>query len=386
MTLPDLLLVLALILLVAKLAGEAMERLGQTAVLGELLAGILIGGGVLGLVHESEVLRLLAEIGAIILLFEIGLESDLSELLRVGAQAAAVAFAGVLIPMGLGYLLGVWWGFSQLVAVFLGATLTATSIGITARVFSDLGRLQEPTSNLVLGAAVVDDILGLVILALVIALAETGQVSAGGVALSLIKAVVFLGLAIVLGLRFTPTLLQWVGRMRARGSLVVYAVLFCLLLAIISARIGLAPIIGAFAAGLVFAQTERRAHVAELLKPVADLFVPIFFVSIGVQVNLATLNPFRGATRAVFWFTLLLTAVGVISKLVAGLAVYQNGLRRWPVGVGMIPRGEVGLIFAGMGLSRGIIDEGLYAACVGMVMVTSMITPPWLRILYGKQH
>jgi len=386
MTMPEFLLALVLILLAAKLASEGIERLGQTAVLGELLAGILIGPGVLGLVHESEILRLLAEIGVILLLFEIGLESDLSELVRVGTQAAVVALAGVLTPMGLGYLVGVWWGFSPRVAVFLGATLTATSVGITARVLSDLGRLQEASSRVVLGAALIDDILGLIILALVAGLAETGQVSPEALAFPLAKAIAFIILAIVLGIRFAPALLRWVGRMRARGSLIVYAVLFCLVLALISEQIGLATIIGAFAAGLVLARTERRAHIEELIKPVADLFVPIFFVMVGMQVQPAALNPLGESTRAIFWFGMLLSAIAVISKLAAGLAVYQKGVRRWPVGVGMIPRGEVGLIFAGIGLSRGVIDPGLYAACVGMVMITTIITPLWLQILHGKRN
>jgi Kef-type K+ transport system membrane component KefB len=287
--------------------------------------------------------------------------------------------------MGLGYLVGVWWGFPPLVAIFLGATLTATSVGITARVLSDLGRLKEASSKVILGAAVIDDILGLIILALVAGLAETGQVSTGGVARALATAVVFLVLAIVLGIRFAPTLLQWVGRMRARGSLIVYAVLFCLILAVISARIGLATIIGAFAAGLVLAKTERRAHIEDLIKPVADLFVPIFVVGVGMQVRPAALSPFGEATRAVLWFALLLSAVAVVSKLAAGLVVYQRGVRRWPVGVGMIPRGEVGLIFAGIGLSRGVIDQGLYAACVGMVMITTIIAPLWLQAVYRKR-
>lgn len=384
MTLPEFLLALVLILLAAKLASEGIERLGQTAVLGELLAGILIGPGVFGLVHESEILHLLAEIGVIILLFEIGLDSDLTELVRAGVQSTAVAMAGVLTPMALGYLLGSWWGFSPLVAIFLGATLTATSVGITARVLSDLGQLRAASSRIILGAAVIDDILGLIILALVAGLAETGQVSLGAIAVSLGKAVAFLALAIVLGIRFAPLLLRWVGQMRARGSLIVYAVLFCLLLALISARIGLATIIGAFAAGLVLARTERRAHIEELIKPVADLFVPVFFVTVGMQVRPGTLNPFGASTRAIFWFAVVLSAIAVASKLVAGLAVYQKGIRRWPVGVGMIPRGEVGLIFAGIGLSRGVIDQGLYAACVGMVMITTIITPLWLQALYRK--
>lgn len=382
MGLGELLLGLVIVWLAAKLAGEAMERVGQTAVLGELLAGVVIGPGVLGLVSESEILHALAEIGVIILLFEIGLESDLGELLRAGLQSTVVALVGIACPFAFGYGLAIWWGKPTLVAVFVGATLTATSVGITARVLSDLGRLQEAASRVVLGAAVLDDVLGLVILAVVTGLVQTGIFSLTTLALILFKALVFLVLAVALGIRFAPTLLAWVGKMRARGSLIVYAVLFCVLLAALSERIGLAAIIGAFAAGLILAKTEPRARIEEQLKPVADLFVPVFFVTVGMKVDPATLNPFGDGT---FRFALLLTAVAVLSKLAAGLGVYQRGVRRWPVGVGMIPRGEVGLIFAGIGLANGVIEETLYAALVTMVMVSTFIVPPWLKALYARR-
>lgn len=378
----ELLLGLIIVWLAAKLAGEGMARLGQTAVLGELLAGVLIGPGVFGLVRESEILGALAEIGVVILLFEIGLESDLDELLRAGPQSAVVALVGVACPFLLGFALSTWWGQPMLVAVFVGATLTATSVGITARVLSDLGRLQEAAARVILGAAVLDDILGLVILAVVTGLVQTGAFSFATAGLILLKALAFLLIAIALGIRFAPTLLTWVGQMRARGSLIVYAVLFCVLLAAIAERIGLATIIGAFAAGLILAKTERGAHIEEQIKPVADLFVPIFFVTIGMKVRPATLNPFvpdGGLALALY-----LTGVAVVSKLAAALGVYQRGVRRWPVGVGMIPRGEVGLIFAGIGLANGVIEANLYAALVAMVMVTTFVAPLWLRALYRR--
>ena len=381
MELADLLFGLVIVWLAAKLAGEGMERLGQTAILGELLAGVLIGPGVLGLVHESGILHALAEIGVIILLFEIGLESDLGELLRAGLQSSVVALVGIACPFALGYGLAIWWGKPMLAAVFIGATLTATSVGITARVLSDLGRLQEAASRVVLGAAILDDILGLVILAVVTGLVQTGAFSFTTVGLILTKALVFIILAVALGIRFAPTLLAWVGKMRTRGGLIVYSVLFCVLLAAISERIGLAAIIGAFAAGLILAKTEPRAHIEEHLKPVADLLVPVFFVTIGMKVNPATLNPFGDAALR---FALVLTAVAVLSKLAAALGVYQRGVRRWPVGVGMIPRGEVGLIFSGIGLAHRVIEEDLYAGLVGMVMVSTFIVPPWLKALYRR--
>jgi Kef-type K+ transport system membrane component KefB len=380
----DLLFGLAIVWVAAKLAGEGMERLGQTAVLGELLAGVLIGPGVLGLVEESEILVALAEIGVIILLFEIGLESELEDLLRAGVQSSVVALVGIACPLLLGYGLGRWWGLDPITAIFIGATLTATSVGITARVLADLGRLQDPAARVVLGAAVIDDILGLVILAVVTGLVQTGVFSVGTVLLILFKALVFLGAAIVLGLRFAPSLLKVVSQMRVRGSLIVAAVVFCVSMAALSEVIGLATIIGAFAAGLVLEKTDRRAHIEEAIKPVADLFVPVFFVIVGMKVDPATLNPFGGAGWSGLLLTGLLVVVAVVSKLAAGLGVYRKGIRRWPVAVGMVPRGEVGLIFAGIGLASRVIDADLYAALVAMVMISTFMVPPWLKALYAK--
>jgi Kef-type K+ transport system membrane component KefB len=377
-----LLLGLALVWLASKVAGEAMERIGQTAVLGELLAGVVIGPSVLGLVHESEVLHALAELGVLILLFEVGLKSDLGDLLRAGFQATLVATVGVVLPFAIGFAVMRCFGHPPLLAVFVGATLTATSVGITARVLADLGRLDDSAGKVVLGAAVVDDILGLIILAVLTGVAETGAVSLPGVALLAAKAVAFLVAAIMVGIRLAPTIIGWINLMKARGTLIVYSVVFAVTLAAIADLIGLATIIGAFAAGLVLATTERREHIEDRIKPVADLLVPVFFVTIGMKVDPATLNPF--AQNAQLGLAMLLTAVAVASKLAAGLVVYQKGVRRWPVGVGMVPRGEVGLIFAGAGLAAAVVAEDLYSALVVVVMLTTFIAPPWLKVLYRR--
>ncbi len=378
----DLLVSLVLVWLAAKVAGEAMERIGQTAVLGELLAGVIIGPGVLGFVHESDVLHALAELGVLILLFEVGLESDLAELLRAGLQATLVALVGVAVPFAAGYGVMHWLGHPTLLAVFVGATFTATSVGITARVLRDLGRLQDAAAKVVLGAAVVDDILGLVILAVVTGVAQTGSVSLATVGLLSGKAVVFLVVAIVVGIRLAPLLVRWVVRLQARGTLIVYSVVFAVGLAAVADLMGLATIIGAFAAGLILATTERRMHIEERVKPVADLLVPVFFVTVGMKVQPSVLNPFAESSH--FGIAMLLTAIAVVSKLVTGLAVYQSGVRRWPVAVGMVPRGEVGLIFAGVGLASGVVAEGLYSALIVVVMLTTFAAPPWLKALYRE--
>jgi Kef-type K+ transport system membrane component KefB len=378
----DLLVGLVLVWLAAKVAGEAMERVGQTAVLGELLAGVIIGPGVLGFVHESDVLHALAELGVLILLFEVGLESDLAELLRAGLQATLVALIGVAVPFAVGYGVMHWLGYPALLAVFVGATFTATSVGITARVLRDLGRLQDAAAKVLLGAAVVDDILGLIILAVVTGVAQTGGVSLATVGLLSGKAVVFLVVAIVVGIRLAPTLVRWVGRLQARGTLIVYSVVFAVGLAAVADLMGLATIIGAFAAGLILATTERRAHIEERVKPVADLLVPVFFVTVGMKVQPAVLNPFAEDSK--FGIAMLLTTVAVASKLAAGLAVYQRSVRRWPVAVGMVPRGEVGLIFAGVGLAAGVVAEDLYSALIVVVMLTTCAAPLWLKALYRE--
>lgn len=253
-------------------------------------------------------------------------------------------------------------------------------MGITARVLADLGRLADPAAKVVLGAAIVDDVLGLIILAVVTGVVQTGNVSFGAVAMLAAKAGVFLIGAIALGIRLAPPLMRWVGRLRARGTFIVYSMITAVALAAAADAIGLAAIIGAFAAGLILARTERRHHVSEQIKPVADLFVPIFFVTIGMKVKPAVLDPF--APDAVLTMVLVLTVVAVLSKLASGLAVYRRGVRRWPVGVGMMPRGEVGLIFAGVGLAAGVIGESLYAALVVVVMLTTFAAPPWLKALY----
>jgi Kef-type K+ transport system membrane component KefB len=380
MELRELLLGLVIVWIAAKAAGEGMERLGQTAVLGELLAGVVVGPGGLGLVHESEVIHALAELGVLILLFEVGLGSDLDELLRAGSQASLVAVVGVVLPFAAGFGVMQALGHLPLLAVFVGATLTATSVGITARVLADLGRLQDPAAAVVLGAAVVDDILGLIILAVVTGVAQTGRVSADVIALLTAKALAFLLIALLLGRRLAPILIGWIGRMQARGTLIVYSFVFAMTLAALADLIGLATIIGAFAAGLILATTERRAHVEERVKPVADLLVPVFFVTIGMKVEPARLDPF--GPDAQLGIAILLTVVAVVSKLATGLVVYQKAVRRWPVGVGMVPRGEVGLIFAAAGLGAGVIGEGLYSALVVAVMLTTFVAPPWLKALY----
>jgi len=401
---PSVLFSLALMLLIARLGGELFTKAGQPAVLGELAGGILVGslslvgvGWVEGL-RADAVVGALAEIGVIILLFEVGLESNVREMVSVGWSSLLVATLGVVAP----FLLG--WGVAALFLpdgpllghLFIGATLCATSVGITARVLRDLGRLQTREARIILGAAVVDDVMGLLILAVI-----AGAIRAAGageplallsVAVIALKSLAFLAGALLAGQFVVPHLFRGAGRMRSRGVLVSFAVAFCLLLSWAAALAGLAPIVGAFAAGLVLDEVHFEAFLkrgeqglAELLAPVSSLLVPVFFVLMGLKVDLAAF-----ANPSALGFAAVLTAVAVVGKQVCSLGVVERGVNRVAVGLGMIPRGEVGLIFAGIGAGLTlpsavggapvpVIDAATFGAVVIMVVVTTLVTPPALK-------
>lgn len=387
MSFPVLLFDLIVIFAAAKLFGFLAERIGQPAVLGELVGGVLIGVSVLGLVDpKEEVLHLLSEIGVLILLFEIGLESDLDDLLKVGWQSMLVGTVGIAVPFVLGYFLMTLIGYEGIRAVFIGATLTATSIGITARVLADLGKLETAAARVIIGAAVIDDILGLVILSVVQGLAATGEVSLLGVGKTTVLAIGFLAVAIVAGQIAAPWLLRAVRAIDIRGGLLLASVSLAMLFAVLADRVGSATIIGAFAAGLVLAKTEDRHPIEKEVKPLADFFVPIFFVTIGAAVNVGVFNPFDPARRGALAIAGLLILAAIAGKLASGLVVKPTEPRqRLAVGVGMVPRGEVGLVFAGVGLSAGVVTQEMYAAVVAMVIVTTFLAPPLLKVIFTRR-
>jgi Na+:H+ antiporter len=394
----QLLLALAVVLAVAKVGGDLAARLRQPTVLGELVAGVLLGNlGLIGLtwaepLKANTTLDVLAQLGVIILLFEVGLESTVRDMVKVGVTSLLVAVLGVATPFALGWGVGALLlpTHSPYVHAFLGATLTATSVGITARVLQDLGKSKTPEARVILGAAVIDDVLGLVILAVVagiIQAADTGvQLAYGSIALIVGKAAVFLFGAVFLGLALSPRLFGLASRLRGRGVLLATALIFCFGLSYLSAAIGLAAIVGAYAAGLILEDvhykdfTIRGEHgLEELLRPIGTFLVPIFFVLMGMRVDLSAF-----ARSDVLGFAALLTLAAVIGKQACALGAVGGGLDRLSIGLGMIPRGEVGLIFANIGLGltvRGepIVDAAIYSAIVIMVIVTTMATPPALR-------
>jgi len=396
-------LALAIILVAAKLAGDLVTRLGQPAVLGELLIGVLLGNlplvGFPGLdyLKTESSLDMLARIGVLLLLFEVALESTVGQMLQVGWSALLVAVLGVAAPFALGWGVGAWLlpAASSYVHAFLGATLTATSVGITARILKDLGKSQSGEARVILGAAVIDDVLGLVILAVVggvIAAADRGgAVSYGEIARTIGKAAGFLIGALALGVYLAPKLFSVASKLKTRGVLLAVGLACCFFLAWLANVIGLAPIVGAFAAGLILEDVHYRDFVdrgehalEELVHPISAFLVPIFFVLMGMRTELHAF-----AQPGVLGLAAALTVAAIASKQICSLGVLGKGIDRLSVGIGMVPRGEVGLIFANIGLALSvqgerIIDSATFSAVVVMVLVTTMATPPALKWSLGR--
>lgn len=371
---PHLLAVLVAIIVATRLLGEAAQRLGQPAVLGELVAGVLLGGSVFGILTPGDpVIHALSEIGVIVLLFEIGLHTDLKSLAAVGSSALTVGLVGVAIPFALGYWVTVHMGLGITTAVVAGAALTATSIGISARVLSDLGELESPEGQVVLGAAVLDDVVGLIILSVVTRLAVGEAVSLGGIALTTAIAVGFIALALIVGSVVGPPLFGLVSRIRSSGALGLIALAFAFLMAWLADAAHSAMIIGAFAAGLVLYRTPQRDEIEQKVASLGHFFVPIFFAAVGAEVDLGSLADSRALAIGG-----ALIGVAVLGKFLAGYAPWWFKGNKAMVGVSMIPRGEVGLIFAQMGLSTGALDAQLFSAVALMVMVTTFLPPPLL--------
>lgn len=373
-SLPHLLAVLVALLLAAKLLGVLAQRVGQPAVVGELIAGVLLGASVLGILDPRDpVIEALAELGVLVLLFEIGLHTDLKSLVRVGREATTVALVGVALPFGMGFAVARWLGLSTIPAIVSGAALTATSIGISARTLSDLSELDTREGQIVLGAAILDDIVGLVILSVVSGLVGGIALSFSGIALTTGIAIGFVVASVVIGGLVMPPLFRAVARVEESGTLGVVGLAFAFLLAWLADAAGSATIIGAFSAGLILHGTPQRSAIEKATTQLGHFFVPIFFASVGAAVDIRTL----GDSRALAIGGSLIV-VGVVGKFLAGYSPFWLKGRKSMIGIAMIPRGEVGLIFARMGLATGALTSQLYSAIAMMVLVTTFITPPLL--------
>lgn len=371
---------LVALLVATKLLGALAQRFGQPAVLGELVAGVLLGSSLLGVLDPANpVIHALSELGVLVLLFEIGLETDLRALVRVGGAATTVALVGVALPCALGYGASVALGLSPIAATVAAASLSATSIGISARVLSDLGQLETPEGQVVLGAAVLDDVVGLVILAVVGAAAAGAAVSVGMVARTTGVAVGFIAGALLLGRLLVPPMFRALARVQAPGTLVVLGLALAFAMAWLAEGAGSATIIGAFAAGLVLHDTPQRAEIEHATTTVGHLIVPVFFASVGASVDVRTLaDPQTLAVGGA------LVAAGVVGKFAAGYAPVWFRGRKALIGVAMIPRGEVGLIFAQAGLASGALTPALFSAVALMVLATTFVAPPLLARIAGK--
>jgi len=414
------LLSLVVIYLASKLGAELAKRFDFPPVLGELVAGVIVGVSALHLIifpesglsasdsavmtvlqwinhlspaaltsvfeSQSEVISVLAELGVIILLFEIGLESDLRQLKEVGPQAVIVACVGVAVPFAAGTVgLMMLFQVPAIPAIFAGAALTATSIGITSKVLSELGQLKSKEGQIIVGAAVIDDVLGIIVLAVVASLAKTGEIDVANVIYLIVSATAFLLGSILLGGIFNKTFVAVVEKLKTRGNVVMPAFIFAFFMAFLGNAIHLEAILGAFAAGLVLDETDPRNELDELVKPIADLLVPIFFVTVGARADLGVLNPTVPENRAGLLIAAFLMVVAILGKVVTGWAVFgQPGINRLAIGVGMIPRGEVGLVFAGIGSASGVLDKPLEVSIIIMVILTTFLAPPFLRIAFGE--
>jgi Kef-type K+ transport system membrane component KefB len=401
---PTLLLSLTIIILAGRAGGHVAARLGQPPVLGELLAGVAIGNltllGFSGLEYlkANEAVAMLAELGVILLLFQVGLEATVPQMLKVGLSSLLVGTLGVIGPFALGWAVGAWLlpAAGVYAHVFLGATLTATSVGITARVLKDLGRSQSDEARIILGAAVIDDVQGLIILAVVTGIITAanigGAMSYAGIGIVVFKVAAFLFGALAAGVYLSPRLFALALRLQS-SVLLALGLVWCFLLAWLASVIGLAPIVGAFAAGLLLEDQHDR-DVAEgngptlhgLIDPLVSFLVPVFFVLMGIRTDLSVF-----AEPGVAGLAAALTVAAIVGKLLCSFGVIGEGLDRVSVGIGMIPRGEVGLIFANIGLTliiagRPVVTQSVFSAVVVMVILTTVIAPPALKWSFERRR
>jgi len=378
----SLLLSLAAAIIGTKLLGELSRRMGQPSVLGELLAGVILGGSALGLLDPRDpAMHAFGQLGLFVLIFQIGLHTDVRSLRRVGTSALAVATAGVVLPFVAGFFVARAFGFANLASVIAGASLTATSMAISARVLSDKGVLHTREGQVVLGAALADDVIGLIVLSVVVAAVGGASVSAGSVARISAVSVGFIVISLALGNYAVPPLFRVLDTIRAKGSLGMFGMAFGMLLAAIALASGTAMIIGAFVAGMILHATPQRSEIERTTAQIGHFFVPVFFAVVGASIDLVSLS-----SNTALAIGALLIAAGILGKVAAGFAPLKFQGNKLLVGVAMVPRGEVGLIFAQMGLSTGAITPELFGAIMLMVVVTTFVAPPLLGVVIRRDE
>ncbi|MEI8364793.1 MAG: cation:proton antiporter [Parachlamydiaceae bacterium] len=388
---------LVLILLAARFAGELVGFFQIPPVIGELLAGILIGPSIFGFVETNSTIQLLAQIGIILLLFEVGLETDLGRLKAAGVSAISVAFIGVLLPLGGGYLVGYYvFNLSLLVSLFIGCTLTATSIGITLRVLKDLGRQSSPEAQIIIGAAVLDDILGIVLLSMLYEFSTSGQVDLWNAVKVVIFITFFLLIAPIAAKYVAEVIRKWEASSKIPGLLPTAIVSLILLFAWIAHQAGAPELLGGFAAGLALSKAsfapfftpkvseEFCDRVEDQMRPIIQLFTPIFFVSVGLSLDLTQIN---WGSSFIWALTGSLVLVAIFGKLLSGFFLIKKSfMEKLIIGTAMIPRGEVGLVFASIGMSTGVLGDGVHASLILIIVVTTLVPPLALRLMYPSNN
>ncbi len=388
-------LFLLIILLTARIFAELATRLEAPAVIGELFAGVVLGPSLLGWIEPVEAIKLMAEIGIILLLFEVGLETDIKRLVSTGLKSVVVAFAGFVVPLLLGFALAYWvFGLSLLVSLFIGGTLTATSIGITVRVLSDLRRQHSPEGQIVLGAAVLDDVLGVILLALLYEFSTDGGVSLVNAGRVLLFVGAFFVLAPVAARLMSLVIKHFDEVSKIPGLLPTSIVSLVLFFAWLAHVLGAPELLGGFAAGLALSRRfflplgvalhadENFAHrIEDQMKPIVQLFTPIFFVFVGLSLNLREID---WGSPFIWGFSVSLLAAAIVGKLFGAFLIRESWLARWSIGMAMVPRGEVGLIFAELGRVSGIFSNEIYAGMVIVIALTTLVPPFVMKWFYGR--
>jgi Kef-type K+ transport system membrane component KefB len=368
------------ILLAAKVGNEIFRRLGQPTVVGEILGGVLVGPAVLGIYEVNAETTLFAEIGVVLLLFQVGLETRLHDLVRVGRTALAVGLLGVALPFAGGFLAAELTGGDLILAVFLAAALTATSVGITSNVLRDLGALRTTSGRIILGAAVIDDVLAIMILSVASGVAA-GSFAVDSVVTLLAVAVLFIGVVVLGGTQILRRRRSLLTDPEFAETPLLPGMIIMLGLAALASYIGLAAIIGAFLAGMVVGESSERHALEAEVAPVAAFFTPFFFGFIGAQVDLAVIANLEAVLMLIG-----ITVLAVVTKFVGAFlgAIRRGRWRATLIGWGMVPRGEVGIVVAGLGLSAGAIDSDVYSVVVGMAILTTLVVPPLLPALVRR--
>lgn len=378
----EFILTLIMIMLFTKIAGDLAVRIGQPAVLGKLIIGVVLGPAVLGWVHDGEMIQEISEIGVLLLMFIAGLETDLEQLKRSWKSALAVAVGGIILPFIGGYSLAVLFGIPHMYALFFGTIFCATSVSISVQVLKDLNKLSSKEGTAILGAAVLDDVLVVLLLAFIMSIVGTGDVESIGLIVA--KKGIFFAVAVLAGWLFVPRVMKWLAPLRVTEAVITAAIVICFAFAYFAELLGMAGIIGAYAAGIAISQTSYKETVERRVEPIAySIFVPVFFVSIGLNVT------FEGVGSQI-WFTVLISLMAIFTKLIGcGIGARMTGFNNKSsmiIGSGMISRGEVALIIAAIGLESGVLLPEFYTPVIIMVIITTLITPPLLKMLLTEKE